>query len=214
MLGTLAYVAFVAPVEASMGVVQKIFYFHVPAAYSMYVGALVCFAGSAWFLARGGDGPDAVARAGAEIAVAMGVVVLVTGPLWAAKAWGVYWNWDPRLTTTLLSVLVYIAYGLLRTFGGGGEPERKFAASLGILGAVNLPVIHYSVQKWGGTHPRVVGQGGLKDPRMQLALLLGFVTFTILTALLVWARARTLALEARLEASEREAREAGLLEGA
>ena len=144
---TLAVIFFRAPVEASMGIVQKIFYFHVPAAYSMYLGATVCFIGSAGYLARGTRGWDAVAKAGAEVAVVMGFMVLISGPLWAMKAWGVAWTWDPRLTTSMLSVLIYVAYVLLRSFAGDGDAERKFAAALGVLGAANLPIIHYSVQK-------------------------------------------------------------------
>src|SRR5258708_5374935 len=108
-IGTIEFIAFRTPTEASMGIVQKIFYFHVPAAYSMYVGAAACFVGSAGFLYDNRRGWDALARAGAEVAVAMGVIVLVTGPLWAAKAWGVYWTWDPRLPTPLLTLLLYLA---------------------------------------------------------------------------------------------------------
>lgn len=211
-LATLHIVAYVAPVEASMGIVQKIFYFHVPAAYSMYVGAAVCFVGSAGYLARTSPGWDALAKAGAELAVVMGLIVLVTGPLWAAKAWGVYWTWDPRLTTSMLSVLIYVAYVVLRAFAGDGEAERKFAAALGVLGAANLPIIHYSVQKWGGNHPKVIttGGGGLQHPAMKLALLMGFVSFTLFAVALVWSRVRHLLASSRLAELEEEALALGI----
>ncbi len=207
MLTTIHVVAYVAPVEASMGIVQKIFYFHVPAAYAMYLGATFCFVGSAGYLARGTPGWDAVAKAGAEIAVVMGLMVLISGPLWAAKAWGVYWTWDPRLTTSMLSVLIYVAYVVLRSFAGDGESERKFAAALGVLGAANLPIIHYSVQKWGGNHPKVIttGGGGLQHPSMKMALALGFLSFTLLALTLLWARVRILLAQSRLAALEEEA---------
>lgn len=216
VLATIHYVAYVTPIEATMGIVQKIFYFHVPAAYAMYLGAAACFVGSAMYLARGSVRWDAFARAGADVAVTMGVMVLVTGPLWAAKAWGVYWTWDPRLTTSLLSVLVYVAYVVLRAFAGNGDAERKFAAALGVLGAANLPVIHFSVQKWGGNHPRVItnGGGGLGDPAMKVALLLGFVTFTLLAVVLLWARMRIDLASTRLEELEQEALELNLVEDA
>jgi heme exporter protein C len=203
-----------APVEASMGVVQKIFYFHVPAAYSMYVGAGACFLGSAVYLYSGKRFWDAFARAGAEVAVAMGVIVMVTGPLWAAKAWGVYWTWDPRLTTSMLSVMLYVAYVVLRAFSGDGDAERRFAAALGVLGAANLPIIHYSVQKWGGNHPKVIsnGGGGLHDPVMVQALLLGILTFTLLTAVLLWVRVRIDLAASRLSELEQEALELGVEE--
>src|ERR1700759_818127 len=120
------------PTEARMGIVQKIFYFHVPAAYSMYLGATACFFGSVAYLIRPTDGADAVGRAGAEAAVAFGAILLTTGPLWGAKSWGTFWTWDPRLTTALLSLLIYVAYLVLRSFSGDGDGERRFAAALGI----------------------------------------------------------------------------------
>lgn len=218
VLTAVAYVAVInviflkVPVEATMGIVQKIFYFHVPAAVSMYVGAGACFVGSAGYLARGTRNWDALARSGAEVAVVMGMMVLVTGPLWAAKAWGVYWTWDPRLTTSLLSILIYVAYVVLRSFAGDGDAERKFAAALGVLGAANLPIIHYSVRKWGGNHPTVIssGGGGLRHPDMKLALNLGFVAFFLVSALLIWSRYRLEVSKNRLQEIEEEALELGL----
>lgn len=203
---------FRVPVEATMGIVQKIFYFHVPAAVSMYIGATACFIGSAGYLARGTYKWDALARSGAEVAVTMGIMLLVTGPLWAAKAWGVYWTWDPRLTTSLLQVLMYVAYVVLRSFAGDGDAERKFAAALGVLAAANLPIIRYSVQKWGGNHPTVIssGGGGLGHPDMKLALNLGFVTFFLLSGLFIWSRYRLEVARNRLQQMEEEALELGL----
>lgn len=206
------FVFLVAPIEARMGIVQKIFYFHVPAAYAMYVGAAACFVGSAGYLYNGKRTWDAVARAGAETAVAMGLMVLISGPLWAAKAWGVYWTWDPRLTTSMLSVLLYVAYVVLRTFTGDGDAERKFAAALGVLSAANLPIIHFSVQKWGGNHPKVItnGGGGLQHPDMKLALAAGFVSFTLIAIVVLWWRARILLSATRLSELEQEALELGI----
>src|SRR6478609_1467517 len=126
MIATIHLIFLKAPTEATMGIVQKIFYFHVPIAYSMYLGAAACFVGSAGYLYNGKQAWDSLARAGADVAVVMGVLVMITGPLWAAKAWGVYWTWDPRLTTSMLSVMLYVAYTILRLFTGDGEAERKF----------------------------------------------------------------------------------------
>ena len=212
-VGCTVYVVFHrAPVEASMGIVQKIFYFHVPSAYAMYLGAIACFVGSTAYLAAPGERADALARAGAEVAVAFGVVVLTTGPLWASKAWGHYWTWEPRLTTSLLSVLVYAAYLVFRSFGGGGEGVRRFAAALGFLGALNLPIIHVSVRKWSGQHPEVItGQGGgLGHPDMKLAFAMAMASFTLLAVLLLWSRLRLWAAQARLESLEHAAIKAGI----
>ena len=201
-----------APIEARMGIVQKIFYFHVPSAYCMYLGAAACFFGSVGYFLRPTDGRDAFARAGAEVAVVFGAIVLVTGPLWGAKAWGVYWTWDPRLTTSLLQVLIYVSYLVLRAFAGDGEGERKFAAALGILGAANLPIIHFSVQKWSGQHPTVItGKGGgLADADMKIALALSFITFTLFVVLLLWARVRVELARDRLARAEEDAVDLGL----
>lgn len=197
--------------EQSGGLAQKIFYFHVPAAYAMYLCGGVCFIASALYLYAPSDSRDAWAKAGAECAVLFGLLMLTSGPLWAKKAWGVYWTWDPRLTTTLLSVLIYAAIMVLRSFGGNGEAERRFAAALGVLGSVNLPIIHYSVQKWGGLHPTVIrGKGeGLKDPNMVLALGIGFLAMTLLAAVLVLLRARIAYALSRLSRIEEMAAMSG-----
>lgn len=200
------------PVDARLGIVYKIFYFHVPAAYCMYLGAGACFAGSIGYLIRGKASFDAFAVAGAELAVVFGVVVMVTGPLWAAKSWGRYWTWDPRLTTTLLSLMIYIAYWILRTFSGGGSGEKRFSAALGILGAANIPVIHYSVRKWSGQHPTVISKegGGLGDPRMKVSLALCFAAFTLFVVILLWLRVRALLAEQRLAMAEADAIDLGV----
>jgi heme exporter protein C len=210
--GEILFIFLRAPVESRMGIVQKIFYFHVPAAYAVYIGAVTCFCGSVAYLTRPSDTADAIGRAGAEAAVAFGAVVLTTGPLWGAKAWGAFWTWDPRLTTELLSVLIYVAYLVLRAFAGDGPGERRFAAALGVLGAANLPIIHYSVQKWGGQHPMVItGRGGgLQHPDMKIALGLGFLAFTLLAALLIWVRAKVEITSSRLRRAEEDAIDLGL----
>jgi heme exporter protein C len=212
LLATIYWAFVKAPIEARMGIVQKIFYFHVPSAYAMYIGATACFIGSVMYLLKPTDARDALGRAGAEVSIVMGLIVLVTGPLWAAKAWGYFWTWDPRLTTAMLSWLVYVAYSVLRGFSGDGPGERKFAAALGILGAANLPIIHYSVQKWGGQHPTVVtGKGGgLQHPDMKIAFWLGMAAFTFFAATLLLARVRLELVRTRLARAEEDAIDLGL----
>jgi heme exporter protein C len=196
------------------GLAQKIFYFHVPVANGVYISGAVCFIASCFYLARPSEGANAWARAGSDCAAYFGTMVLCSGPLWAKKAWGVYWTWDPQLTTLLLSVLIYYAVSLLRAFAGDGAAERRFAAALGVMGAVNLPIIYYSVQKWGGNHPTVrrEGGGGLDDS-MKLAFLLGNITMAILLPpLLLWLRSRVARLQATLEHTWQEALTRGIVD--
>jgi len=194
------------------GIAQKIFYFHVPAAYALYLSGTVGFLGAAAYLYRPTDVRDAWARAGVECAVAFGLLVLTSGPLWAKKAWGVYWTWDPRLTTLMLNVLLYAAVMVLRAFAGTGEAERRFAAAFTVLGTLLLPIIHYAVKLWGGIHPTVVTQsgGGLQHPDMKIALTLGFVAMTFLAAVLLWSRARLALALSRLFAIEEIAAARGI----
>ena len=197
---------FRTPVELTMGIVQKIFYFHVPAAYAMYLAAGACFLGSVAYLYSPTDGRDAIAKAGAETAVVFGLMVMITGPLWGAKAWGRYWTWDPRLTTTMLTLLIYVAYVVLRAFAGEGDAEKKFAAALGIVGGPMLYIIHVSVKKWGGQHPVVITSGGQGIAKSMLpALFVSLGAFTLLTVLLLWARAKIEISRARLRQLEEEA---------
>ena len=212
VLGTIHVVFFRAPVEKTMGIVQKIFYFHAPCAYAFYIGATACFIGSALYLFRPTDVRDAIGRAGAELAVVFGLIVLTTGPLWAAKAWGYYWTWDPRLTTMLMSLLIYVAYLVLRGFSGDGPGERKFASALGVIGASILPIIHFSVQKWSGQHPTVVTSkgGGLQNADMKLGFALGMIAFTVFAITLLWARVRVELAKNRLVQAEEDAIDLGL----
>jgi heme exporter protein C len=187
---TLYAIFVLAPVEQQMGIVQKIFYFHVPSAYAMYLGFGVSAVGSAVYLLKRDPRWDALAVAGAEVGTLFCLIVLLTGPLWARKAWGVWWTWDPRLTTTLLAGMIFAAYLALRSMGDAGEVEKRFAAGLALFGLVDLPLIHYSVQRWRGVHPTVItGKGGGLESEMYWALGLSFIAFTGLAALLIWARA-------------------------
>src|SRR5918912_2327335 len=107
-----------APFEATMGFIQKIFYFHVPSWFAMFAGVFVCGIASIMYLFRGRPEADHVAASSAEIAVVFGLIGLVTGPLWARKAWGVWWQWDAKLTTALVLWLIFVAYLLLRRYAG------------------------------------------------------------------------------------------------
>jgi heme exporter protein C len=141
-----------APYESTMGLVQKIFYFHASAGMALFAAAFASGIGSAVFLFTRRPAADRVAVAGAELAVVMGMIMLVTGPLWARKAWGVWWVWDPRLTSTLVLWLIFNAYLLLRKYGGPGSD--RLAAAVALFGMANVPFVYWSVNVWRTMHPK------------------------------------------------------------
>ena len=141
-----------APYESTMGLVQKIFYFHVPSWIAMYTAIGVCGVASAFYLFGGSKAADNYAVAGAEVAVLFGLMGLVTGPLWARKAWGVWWQWDVRLTSALLLELVFVAYLLVRKYGGPGS--EKLAAATALFGTATAPFVYVSVDIWRTVHPK------------------------------------------------------------
>src|SRR5713101_7711955 len=141
-----------APYEATMGLVQKIFYFHVPAWMAMFTAVFVCGIASALYLFRGTPAADRVAAAAGELTVLFGSIGLVTGPLWARKAWGVWWQWDVRLTSALLMELIFVAYLLVRQYGGPGS--EKLASATALFGTATGPFVYKSVDIWRTVHPK------------------------------------------------------------
>lgn len=141
-----------APHEATMGLVYKIYFFHMPSAWMFMVAAIVSGVASARFLFGKRVASDATAVAAAELTVVFGLLALVTGPLWARKAWGVWWVWDARLTSSLMLFLIFVAYLLLRQFGGPGS--EKLSAGLALFGMANVPFIYVSVNYWRTLHPK------------------------------------------------------------
>jgi len=191
----------IAPVEARMGWVQKIFYVHVPSALAAYAGFVLCGVGSLGVLVSRDERWDALAVAGAEVGLVFCALVLTTGPLWAQGAWGVPWVWDPQLTTTLLLFLLYLVYLFLRSFSQPGGGGRRLAAVLGLLGTLDIYVIHTSVTRWRGQHPAVVrrGGGGLL-PEMWAALAVAALAILLVFSLLLVLRYR---LERTRQAADR-----------
>jgi heme exporter protein C len=176
-----------APFESTMGLVQKIFYFHVPSWFAMFTGAFICGIASAVFLFKGSRRADHYAVSGAEIAVLFGMIGLITGPLWARKSWGVWWQWDAKLTLALIVWLTFVAYLLLRRYGGPGS--EKLAAGVGLFGMANIPFVYYSVNWWRTIHPKTSVVPTL-GPGMRGTFWFCVAAFLVLTAILVAARVR------------------------
>ena len=141
-----------APYESTMGLVQKIFYVHFPAWIAMFLSIFVLGIASGIFLFRRNPAADRLAVASAEVAVTFGLMGLITGPLWGIKAWGVWWQWDARLTMAVILEMILVAYLLLRQYGGAGS--NRLAAGLGIFAMGNVPFLYVSTEIWRTIHPR------------------------------------------------------------
>ena len=176
------------PTEETMGVVQRIFYFHVPLAWIAFLAFFIVFLCSILYLWRRDDRWDIIASSSAEIGVVFTTLVLITGSIWAKSIWGVWWVWEPRLTTVLIMWLIYIAYLLVRSYTAQEPRGARFAAVVGIVGFFNVPITALAIALWRTQHPEaVILQGGLA-PSMMLALLVSLIAFTVLYCLLLMLR--------------------------
>lgn len=211
VLGALALVVR-APPDVTLGIVQKIFYFHVGSAFAM----LLCLSAACVFslvdLVSPNDRVDALARSCVEAGLVFALMVLTSGPLWARKSWGAWWTWEPRLTLTLLVMLIAVAVMAIREMSAGSL-GRRIGAAMAVLAGPIAYLIHIAVQKWGGTHPQVIQGGGIQSPEMRQAFWLAVVALLTLAATLIAVRFRGLRLEhqlddLRLELSARELRRA------
>lgn len=198
-----------APNEPTMGLVQRIFYFHVPCAWQTMIGAFIAGGASALYLFRGSEKSRQVAIAAAELAVVFGLCVLFTGPLWARKAWGVWWQWDVRLTTSALLWIIFVAALFAEKYGGPGGP--RLSAGLMVFGAADVPMIYISVSLWRTIHPKTSVVPTL-EPSMRLALWTSVLTFTLLFAVLMSLRMRLQWQRDQLANLKMQAEDAGLFD--
>jgi heme exporter protein C len=170
--------------ESSMGIVSKILYFHAPSGMVMLVSAIVCGVASALYLWRRDRRADRVAVAAAELTALFGLIVIVTGPLWARKAWGIWWDWEARLTMSFVGWLISLSYLFVRKYAGPGSD--KLAAALAVFGAVNVPFIYVSVNIWRTLHPKTTVvptlPPGMRGPFWFCALTLFLLYLLLLTA--------------------------------
>ena len=198
----------VVPTEQKMGVVQRIFYFHVPSAFMAFAGVGACAVFSAFYLWTRDLRYDVVAHAAAELGVVFCTIVLVTGPIWARPVWGVWWTGEVRLTSTLVLWLIYVGYLALRENAENREQAARWGAVVGIVGALDVPIIYKSVEWWRGLHPKVLkmsGGGGL-EPSMEKALLLCTLTFLLLFIYLLMQRCQLGRLQIEIESLAHAAR--------
>lgn len=204
MAAALAMTFFYAPTESLQGEAQRIFYVHVPSAWASYMAIGLGTLASLLVFARRGAWArwDRLAVSSIEVGLVFLTVVLVTGPIWGRPVWGVWWVWDARLTSTLVLWATYAGYLVYRSLTPPGERRARLAGIVGIVGAVNIPVVHFSVVWWNTLHPgpTVIRPEGPDLPgEMLLTLMASLAAFTLLFACLVRARNRIEASRARLD---------------
>lgn len=182
-------------VDAMGGQLQRIFYVHVPSAWVAYLGFAIVFIASIGYLRTGAQRWDLLAHAAGEVGVVFCSLVLITGPIWAKPVWGTYWQWDARLTSALVLWLTYVGYLFLRGLATDEARAGRMAAVVGIVGFVNVPIVHFSVYWWRTLHPsgptpaNPVEASGLGGPEM-LAFFTSLIAFTLLAGWLLAVRMR------------------------
>ena len=182
-------------VDEMGGQLQRIFYIHVPSAWVAYLGFAIVFIASIAYLRTGTRRWDLLAHAAAEVGVVFCSLVLITGPIWAKPVWGTYWQWDARLTSALVLWLTYVGYLFLRGLASDASRAGRMAAVVGIVGFVNVPIVHFSVYWWRTLHPsgptpaNPVEASGLGGPEM-LAFFTSLIAFTLLAGWLLAIRVR------------------------
>ncbi|HXJ81106.1 MAG TPA: cytochrome c biogenesis protein CcsA [Candidatus Methylomirabilis sp.] len=174
-----------APRESTQGNVQRIMYIHVPSVVTAYLAFGLVLIGSVGYLATRRPGWDRLAAAAAEIGLVFNGITILTGSIWGRPTWGVWWTWDARLTATAVLFLVYTGYLLLRAMVEEPDARARYAAVVGIVGAANIPIVHFSVYWWRTLHqpPAMLAPGPAPvSPSIRLALAINWVAFTLLFA--------------------------------
>jgi heme exporter protein C len=192
-----------APTDQMQGDVYRIIYYHVPSAWTAFLLFFINFVASILYLVRPCQRADAVALVAAEVGVVFCTVVLVTGPIWARPVWGIWWApGDIRLTSTLVMWLIYVSYLVLRRFSNGSQ-TAKLAAALAIFGALDIPLVYFSIWFFRTQHPQpVIGGGGSIDPRMLHVLLINWLAFLCFAGLVFWSRYRLEILQRQLQETQ------------
>ena len=188
-----------AEIEKTMLEVQKIFYFHVSSAFTVFVAFGVTCLFSIFYLIKRKDKYDMIAVASAELGVVFCIIVLTTGPIWARYAWNTWWNWEPRLTSTLILWLMYVGYFILRS-ALAEDKKRVYSAVLGIIAYLDVPIIYFSVEIWkGNLHPDTGTKMNL-HPTMVKTWLITWLTLSVLYVFLLVLRYQVEQIKSQVEA--------------
>ena len=199
-----------APVERTMGAIQKIFYLHLPSAFTSFVALGIGFVANILYVIRRTPKWDWLGVASAEVGLVFISVVLVTGPIWAHPVWGIWWTWDARLTLTFVLWLMYVGYLVLRSMVEEPEKRALFGALFGIFAFLDVPLVYFSIRWWRTQHPQPVilgGPGSGLEPRMRVAYLLVWAAFLGLMAIMIRGRYRLEQLRTEVADLQREMEE-------
>lgn len=185
MIGALGMIFLYVPSEREMGIIQRIFYFHVPVAWVAFLAFFIVFIFSILYLWKRQARFDIVARSAADLGLIFTTLVLISGSIWAKTVWEVWWTWDARLTSALVMWLIYFAYIHVRSYTADPERGARFAAVVGIVGFIDVPIVALAIQLWRTQHPQaLIFEGGLAAP-MLATLLVSLAAFTTLFVVLL-----------------------------
>ncbi len=199
MLIALYTIFIYAPIEKTMGIIQKIFYIHLPSAFLAYFAFFITFLASILYLYQKDPKWDAIAYCAVEVGVVFCTIVLITGPIWAKPIWNVWWTWDPRLTTTLILWFIYVAYLMLRKSVKENQ-QANLAAVFGIIGFINVPITFFSIRLWRTIHPVIITSRGINmSGPMKLSLMITFIAFCFLFLSLLISRIKLEHLKTDIE---------------
>jgi heme exporter protein C len=206
LVRNLYQILMVLPDEAQQGAIYRIIFYHVPAAWTAFVGFFAAMVASILYLAKKNLKYDSFAAAVTEVGLAFGAVNLITGMIWGRIIWGIWWTWDPRLTSMLVGWLIYAGYMMLRRAVEEPTERAKMSAVLSIFAFADVPIIFFSIRWWRTQHPQpVVGGGGSMDPAMLAMLFLNWVPLLLLAVVLVMLRMRQEQAQREIDALRRYA---------
>ena len=177
----------VSPPDRGMGHLQKIMYVHVPAAWSAFACFFVVFLASVHYLWRRRERSDLLAASAAEVGTVFTALTIVLGSIWGRPTWGVWWTWDARLTSTAVLLVIFAGYLALRAFAEDPDRRARWSAAVGVLGALNVPVVYMSVRWWRTLH-QVQSSPSTVDPAYVLGLRANGIAVLLLAGYLVWRR--------------------------
>ena len=179
----------ISPPDRDMGHLQKIMYVHIGAAWNMMIAYFIVAVSSLLYLWRGEDKHDLLAASAAEVGTVLTGLTLILGSIWARPTWGVWWTWDPRVTSTAVLFLIFVGYNALRAFVDDAERRAQWSAAVGILGALNVPIVYMSVRWWRTLH-QVQSNPGTVDPNYVLGLRANAIAFMLVTIYFIMTRYR------------------------